>query len=116
MKIFYAIVIGFRKNAFTENLNLLERSWSEKFNQSFRKYESGSLFHALSFYKGTAWANIKYQYFEHYKVMLGSVGNIVESVKFIGRRDMNMNANLRKIFNETDKYHYYPYFNDAKEL
>ena len=48
--------------------------------------------------------------------MLGLIGNTVESVKFIGRRDMNMNANLRKIFNETDEYHYYPYFNDAKEL
>ena len=48
--------------------------------------------------------------------MLGSVGNNVESVKFIGTRDMNMDANLRKIFNETDKYYYYPYFNDAKEL
>ena len=59
---------------------------------------------------------IKYQYFEHYKVMLGLVDNNVESVKFIGTRDMNMDANLRKIFNETDKYYYYPYFNDAKEL
>ena len=48
--------------------------------------------------------------------MLGSVGNNVESVKFIGRRDMNMDANLRKIFNETDEYYFYPYFNDAKEL
>ena len=48
--------------------------------------------------------------------MLGSVGNNVESVKFIGRRDMNMDANLRKIFNETDEYKFYPYFNDAKEL
>ena len=48
--------------------------------------------------------------------MLGLVGNNVESVKFIGRRDMNMDANLRKIFNETDEYYFYPYFNDAKEL
>ena len=49
--------------------------------------------------------------------MLGSVGNNVESVKFIGRRDMNMDANLRKIFNETDvNVRLYPYFNDAKEL
>ena len=48
--------------------------------------------------------------------MLGSVGNNVESLKFIGRRDMNMDANLKKIFNETDKYYFYPYFNDAKEL
>ena len=48
--------------------------------------------------------------------MLGSVGNNVESVKFIGRRDMNMDANLRKIFNETDEYYFYPYFNDAKGL
>ena len=56
--------------------------------------------------------------------MLGSVGNNVESVKFIGRRDMNMDTNLRKIFNETDelmattagKFNHWPYFNDAKEL
>ena len=48
--------------------------------------------------------------------MFGSAGNNVESVKFIGRRDMNMDANLRKIFNETDEYYFYPYFNDAKEL
>ena len=59
---------------------------------------------------------MKHQYFEQYKVMLGSVGKNVESVKFIGRRDMNMDANLRKIFNEADEYNFYPYFNDAKEL
>ena len=59
---------------------------------------------------------MKHQYFEQYKVMLGSVGKNVESVKFIGRRDMDMDANLRKIFIETDYYYFYPYFNDAKEL
>ena len=59
---------------------------------------------------------MKHQYFEQYKVMLGSVGKNVESVKFIGRRDMNMDANLRKIFNEADEHNFYPYFNDAKEL
>ena len=48
--------------------------------------------------------------------MLGLVGNNVERVKLIGRRDMNMDENLRKIFNETDEYYFYPYFNDAKEL
>ena len=77
----------------------------------------GPLFMMLSFFKGgTARVNIKYQYFVQYKVMFGSAGNNVESVKFIGRRDMNMDANLRKIFNETDEYYFYPYFNDAKEL
>ena len=106
----------FPKNALTENLSSLARSGAEKFNQTYQKYEMGPLFVVLSFYKGTAWVNIKYQYFEQYKVMLGSVGNNVESVKFIGKRDMNMDANLRKIFNETDEYYFYPYFNDAKEL
>ena len=49
--------------------------------------------------------------------MFGLVDNNVESVKFIGRYDMNMDANIRKIFRELDDhYHYYPYFNDAKEL
>ena len=52
------------------------------------------------------------------------VNNDVNSVKFIGRRDMNMDANLKALFDEDDhsKYNervgskYYPYFNDAKEL
>ena len=55
--------------------------------------------------------------------MLGLVDNNVESVKIIGRYDMNMDANLRKIFRESDyyyqttlKHYFYPYFNDAKEL
>ena len=47
--------------------------------------------------------------------MLGIVGNNVESVKLIGRRDINMDANIKKIYDESDEY-YYPYFNDAKEL
>ena len=75
----------------------------------------GPLFMVWSFYKDTL-VNIKYQYFEHCKVMLGSVGNNIEIVKFIGRRDMNMDANLTKIFNVTDENYFYPYFNDAKEL
>ena len=48
--------------------------------------------------------------------MLGIVGNNVESLKFIGIRDMNMDANMKALFDENDEYHYYPYFNDAKEL
>ena len=48
--------------------------------------------------------------------MLGMVGNNVESVKFIGRRDMNMDARMKALFDESDKYRYEPYFNDAKEL
>ena len=47
--------------------------------------------------------------------MLGMVGNNVENVKFIGRRDMNMDANMKAFFDESDDY-YYPYFNDAEEL
>ena len=53
--------------------------------------------------------------------MLGIVGNNVESAKFIGRRDMNMDDNLKALFDEEDRHkgrivRYYPYFNDAKEL
>ena len=44
------------------------------------------------------------------------VGNDVESVKFIGRRDMKMDANMKAIFDENDRLYYHPYFNDAKEL
>ena len=63
---------------------------------------------------------IKYLCYEQYKVMFGLVDNNVKSVKFIGRFDINMDANLRRIIkkslaHETDDY-YYPYFNDAKEL
>ena len=64
---------------------------------------------------------IKYQYFEQYKVMLGLVGKNVERVKFIGKRDINMDANLRNIFKKYDEMYFnyaydYPYFNDAKAL
>ena len=44
------------------------------------------------------------------------VGYNVESVKFIGRRDMSMDSNMKTLFDESDDYKYYPYFNDAKEL
>ena len=44
------------------------------------------------------------------------VNNDVNSVKFIGRRDMNMDPNIKALFDKSDEYHYYPYFNDAKEL
>ena len=44
------------------------------------------------------------------------VDNNVESVKLIGRRDMNMNANMKTLFYESDKYRFRPYFNDAKEM
>ena len=56
------------------------------------------------------------KYFEHYKVMFGMVGNNVENVKLIGRRNMKMDANMKKVFDQSDIFHYYPYFNDAKEL
>ena len=48
--------------------------------------------------------------------MLGSVDNNVENLKFIGRRDMNMDANLKKVYDKTDEFYYHPYYNDAKEL
>ena len=64
--------------------------------------------------------------FQHYKVLLGMVGNNVESVKFIGRRDINMDTNMRALFKQNDlrtwtnltyqRAVFKPYFNDAKEL
>ena len=66
------------------------------------------------------------QYFQQYKVMLGMVGNNVESLKFIGRRDINMDTNMRALFKQNDlrtwtnltyqRAVFKPYFNDAKEL
>ena len=43
-------------------------------------------------------------------------GNNVTNLKFIGRRDMDMDRNMKALFDESEKYYYYPYFNDAKEL
>ena len=53
--------------------------------------------------------------------MVGIVDANVENVKFIGRREMNMNGNMKGIFYESDYrnytgWRYKPYFNDAKEL
>ena len=61
--------------------------------------------------------------------MLGMVDYNVESVKFIGRRDMDMDTNIKTLFDESDENwnhdvhydpvygdYYKPYFNDAKEL
>ena len=48
--------------------------------------------------------------------MLGMNGNNVTNLKFIGRRDMNMNPNIKAVFDESDDYYFYPYFNDAKEF
>ena len=54
--------------------------------------------------------------------MLGMVGNNVQSVKPIGRRDIDMDAQMKSIFLEGksvaifDFYYFYPHFNDAKEL
>ena len=44
------------------------------------------------------------------------VDNNVESVRLIGRREMNMDANMKRLFYESDAYRLRPYFNDAKEL
>ena len=46
--------------------------------------------------------------------MLGMTGNNVESVKIIGRREMDMDENLKKIFKNEDDLHIKPYFNDAQ--
>ena len=48
--------------------------------------------------------------------MLGMVDNNVESVKFIGRREMNMDTKMKTLFYGSDENRYKPYFNDAKEL
>ena len=47
--------------------------------------------------------------------MLGMNDTNITNLKFIGRRDMNMDPNMKALFDESDEY-YYPYFNDAKEL
>ena len=48
--------------------------------------------------------------------MFGMNDYNVTNLKFIGRRDMNMDPNIRALFDESDLNYYYPYFNDAKEL
>ena len=40
----------------------------------------------------------------------------VTNLKFIDRRDMNMDPNIKALFDESDEYFHYPYFNDAKGL
>ena len=55
-------------------------------------------------------------FFELLWVMLGIVGNKVESVKIIGQREMNSKGNMKMFFDETDSFRIKPYFNDAKEL
>ena len=48
--------------------------------------------------------------------MFGIVHANVENVKFIGRREMNMDGNMKRLFYESDEDRFKPYFNDAKEL
>ena len=45
------------------------------------------------------------------------IGNKIENYKLIGVRDMNMNADLKTLFDEIDSLYFItkPYFNDAKE-
>ena len=45
------------------------------------------------------------------------IGNKIENYKLIGVRDMNMNSDLKTLFNEIDSLNFFrkPYFNDAKE-
>ena len=47
------------------------------------------------------------------------VDNNIENVKLIGRREMNMDENMKRMFYESDYPRMKaikPYFNDAKEL
>ena len=48
--------------------------------------------------------------------MFGMVDHNVKNVKFIGRREINMDSKMKKLFFETDEFRYKPYYNDAKEL
>ena len=43
------------------------------------------------------------------------VDDNVETVKLFGRRDIDMDVNMKTLFYEND-WSVYPYFNDAKEL
>ena len=45
------------------------------------------------------------------------IENEVQNYKVIGIRDMNMNANLKELFDEIDPWYLIkkPYYNDAKE-
>ena len=48
--------------------------------------------------------------------MIGMVDADVENFKVIGRREMNMDENMKRLFYESDEDRFKPYFNDAKEL
>ena len=49
--------------------------------------------------------------------MMGMIDSNVENFKVIGRREMNMDGNMKRLFYESDYFdRYKPYFNDAKEL
>ena len=53
--------------------------------------------------------------------MMGMIDANVENFKVIGRREMNMDGNMKRLFYESDYRSYIgwrhkPYFNDAKEL
>ena len=46
--------------------------------------------------------------------MLGMTSNKVESVKIIGSREMNMDTNMKNIFEKEDLWFVKPYYNDAQ--
>ena len=48
--------------------------------------------------------------------MMGMIDANVENFKVIGRREMNMDGNMKRLFYESDEDRFKPYFNDAKEL
>ena len=62
------------------------------------------------------------QYLKQNEAMLGMTGNDVKSVKMIGRREMNMDSNMKDFFNEinVDNLRFgslaKPYFNDAQDF
>ena len=63
--------------------------------------------------------NFEIQIFKLFKVTFGMINNKIESVKMIGRREMNMDENIEKWIRvyEIGQSSYYakPFFNDAKE-
>ena len=58
----------------------------------------------------------KYCISNNKKVFFGIIGNNVTDFKFFGSRDIDMDKNKKAVFDDSDEFYYYPYFNDAKEL
>ena len=65
------------------------------------------------------------QYLKPNEAMLGMTGSDVKKVKIIGRREMNMDSNMKDIIDEInigirnrfeESYFAKPYFNDAQDF